>query len=467
MDHYGGACVGRFGDIEGAVSGVAKKVNTIIIGLGQTGFACARYFKRVGEPFAVVDTRQSPPFLNDLKALMPDVDIHLGTFNAKLFRQVSRLVISPGVALTEPAIQQAAAAGVELIGDIELFVREAKAPILAVTGSNGKTSVVSLLGEMASHAGRKAAIGGNIGTPALDLLNQEAVDFYVLELSSFQLETTFSLQAHAAVVLNISEDHMDRYQGLNHYAETKLSIYKNASVAVVNQESSYAPLIPRSDSQTVIHYALTPPATENDYGIVEGTSGTHWFVRGKNTLCPVEILRTPGRHNQSNALAALALGAQVGLPDEAMCAALKSFKGLPHRMEVVAEQEDVVWYNDSKATNPGATAAALSGMTRKAVLIAGGEAKGADFDDLKPLVAEHTQAVILLGKDAEKLEASWKGTVPLYRVGTMREAVIKAHAIVQPGDCVLLSPACASLDQYRNFEARGDDFSRLVKEVLS
>ena len=444
---------------------MSEQAKIIIVGLGKTGLSCARYLNRSGLEFIVADSREAPPCLAELQQLMPEVDVYCGPFDARQFSQAQRLIVSPGVALAEPAIQRAIAKGVEVIGDIELFARAVVEPVIAVTGSNGKSTVVSLLAEMARQADKKVALGGNFGTPALDLLEEDDVDFYILELSSFQLETTQSLQPLAAAVLNISADHMDRYRDFNHYATTKLSIYQNAMTAVVNDDDPYVSVAPLSQTQRMIRFTLNSPE-DGQLGITS-VGGIEWFSRGKTQLCRVDHLRVAGKHNQENALAALALGSEAGLSDIAMCDGLKKYKGLPHRMEVVAEENNVVWLNDSKATNVGAAKAALNGMTKKVVLLAGGLAKDADFTEMRQAVANHVRAVVLMGQDAALIEEALAGISVVYCVKNMHEAVLKAQEIAKPGDYVLLSPACASFDAYSGFAARGDDFTKEVKEVLA
>lgn len=434
----------------------------IIVGLGKTGLSVARYLVGRGLPFAVADTRANPPGLDQLKRFAPMADLHLGELDASLLCQAAELVVSPGIALATPALAQARAAGVSLIGDVELFAREARAPVVGITGSNAKSTVTTLVGDMAMAAGKRVAVGGNLGTPALDLLDGNA-DLYVLELSSFQLETTDKLNAEVATVLNISEDHMDRYPNLLAYHQAKHRIFRGARQVVVNRDDDLSrPLV--ADQLPCWTFGLSKPDF-NGFGLIE-RDGQSWLAFQFDALMPVAELKIKGAHNQANALAALALGHAVGLPLPAMLQALREFAGLPHRCQWVGQSCGVDYYNDSKATNVGAALAAINGfaaqLSGKQVLIAGGDGKGADFAPLNRAVQQHCRAVVLLGRDAPLLEKALAGTVPLVHVTSLDEAVTAAAQIAQPGDMVLLSPACASLDMFRNFEERGDVFASAV-----
>lgn len=434
----------------------------IIVGLGKTGLSVARYLAGRGLPFAVADTRDNPPGLDQLKRFAPMADLHLGELDAQLLCKASELVVSPGIALATPALAQARAAGVSLIGDIELFARAAQAPIVAITGSNAKSTVTSLVGNMASAAGKRVAVGGNIGTPALDLLDDKA-DLYVLELSSFQLETTDKLNAEVATVLNVSEDHMDRYPHLLAYHQAKHRIFRGARQIVVNRDDDLSrPLV--ADQLPCWTFGLSRPDFKG-FGLLE-RDGQTCLAFQFEALMPVAELKIKGAHNQANALAALALGHAVGLPMPAMLDALREFAGLPHRCQWVGQVAGVDYYNDSKATNVGAALAAINGFAAalpgKQVLIAGGDGKGADFAPLNRAVQQHCRAVVLLGRDAPLLEQALAGSVPLIQVASLEAAVSAAAAAAQPGDLVLLSPACASLDMFRNFEERGELFASAV-----
>jgi UDP-N-acetylmuramoylalanine--D-glutamate ligase len=429
---------------------------TLVVGLGETGLSVARYLSRHGVPVAIVDSREQPPGLDRLRAELPDdAALFLGGFHAEAFARAEQIVISPGVSREQPEIMQALARNIPVIGDIELFARVARAPVIAVTGSNGKSTVVTLLAAMARRAGSDVRLGGNIGTPVLDLLNGKEPDLYVLELSSFQLESVESLRPAAAVVLNVSADHLDRYPDMDAYALAKQAIYRNATVQVVNRDDATAAAL--ADARgTVVGYSLRAPA-DNDYGIIESDTG-RWLARGSEALLPLGEVRMAGRHNLSNALAALALGEAVGLSLLAMLETLREFQGLPHRMQFVAERDGVRWYNDSKGTNVGATVAAIDGADGMLVLIAGGDSKGADLTPLAAAVAGRARAVIVLGRDAAQLSAVLQDVTRVIHAADLPEAVQLAAAEAQAGDSVLLSPACASTDMFSSYVERGDVF---------
>ncbi len=440
----------------------------LVVGLGKTGLSCACFLARSGYEVAVTDSREAPPGLEALREQLPDVAVFLGGFDEAVFRQADLLVVSPGLSLRELPLAGAVAQGRTVLGDIELFARHADAPVIAITGSNGKSTVTTLVGEMARHAGRETRVGGNLGTPALDLLGESAPDLYVLELSSFQLETTSSLQSVAAVILNISEDHMDRYDGLDDYAAAKARIYEGAAVRVANADDPRVMALATAAGGRVVRFGLGQPERDEDYGLCTDEDGIECLCRGSERLLPLDALRISGLHNAANALAALALGEAAGLPMPAMLAALREFPGLVHRSQWVAECGGVNWYNDSKATNVGATLAALRGMREaKVVLIAGGQGKGQDFSPLRAAVAEKARTVVLLGQDAALIAQALGEVVPVAKVADMAAAVAAAAVAAQPGDAVLLSPACASFDQFRNYEHRGEVFMQAVREVCA
>ena len=435
---------------------------TLIVGLGKTGLACARYLASQDEPFVIVDSRSEPPALGELLQELPEAICHLGGFKAELFREAGRVLVSPGISLDEPSIEEARSAGIEVIGDIELFARNAVAPVVAITGSNGKSTVTTLLGEMASHAGRKVLVGGNIGTPALELLKQQRPDLYVLELSSFQMELTESLNATAAVVLNISDDHLDRHGDLKSYAAIKQRVFKGDGVMVLNMDDPLVAAMADA-GRTVVCFSLAAPASESDFGLTE-EDGRLYLSKGSECLLDVDELRIPGRHNQANALAALALGESVGLPMKVMLEVLRQFPGLEHRCQWIAKRQGVAWYNDSKGTNVGATVAALQGMPgNRVVLIAGGEGKDADFTPLREVVSRRARAVVLIGRDASLIEAALQGVTTVCLADDMEHAVATAAQLAETGDSVLLSPACASFDMFANYQARGDAFVTAVR----
>ena len=440
-----------------------KACRTLVVGLGETGLSVARYLSQQGVPVAIVDSREQPPGLERSRTELPaDVALFLGGFHEDAFARAEQIVISPGVSMQEPEIAAALARQVPVVGDIELFAQAAKAPVIAVTGSNGKSTVVTLLSAMARRAGLDVRTGGNIGTPALDLLAATEPDLYVLELSSFQLETLHSLHPRAAVVLNISGDHLDRYRDLQDYAAAKQAVYAHAALQVVNLDDPLA--VTLADTQRpVAGYTGSVPA-ENEYGLREH-AGETWLARGEVRIMPAAAVQMAGRHNLVNALAALALGEAAGLPLTAMVETLAEFQGLPHRMQYLVERGGVRWYNDSKGTNVGATLAAIAGVDGKVVLIAGGDGKGADFAPLADALRRKGRGAVLIGKDAPLLEDVLQDVVPVTRASDMRQAVQQAAGLAQSGDCVLLSPACASTDMYRNFEMRGDVFMQAVREL--
>ena len=426
----------------------------VIIGLGKTGLSCVTYFRQRGITPVVMDTRENPSGKESLPA---ECRLLTGPLDADTLCSASLIVASPGVALATPALQVAKAAGVEIVGDIELFAREAKAPIVAITGSNGKSTVTALVGLMAAEAGFKVGVGGNIGTPALDLLLQPA-DLYVLELSSFQLETTSSLKPAAAVILNLSEDHLDRYDGMAGYLAAKQRIFSNAKRIVVNRDDAATYPPQQSYWQS---FGLNAEA----YGRIQRDNQLWLSVAGKPVL-PVSELNIVGAHNQMNALAAMALADAAAIPQPAQLNVLRSFSGLEHRCQFVREVNGVRWINDSKATNVGSTLAAVAGVGESVKgrlwLLAGGQGKGQDFSPLQPLLANQIYRMVCFGQDADTL---LKLADNIQRVTDLDEAVHCIAAEAQPGDWVLLAPACASLDQFRNFEQRGQHFADLVNAL--
>jgi UDP-N-acetylmuramoylalanine--D-glutamate ligase len=439
---------------------------TLIVGLGKTGLSCARYLMSQGVSLAITDSRKHPPGREALQQLFPDLALFVGGFLPEAFEAADHLVVSPGIALSEPLIQAAQARGAEILGDIELFARAVKTTVVAITGSNGKSTVTTLLGEMARMAGIKVAVGGNLGEPALDLLD-ESIELYVLELSSFQLERTRSLQPRAAVVLNLSADHMDRYADMEAYAAVKAGIYSGAQTAVVNRDDPMVAVMGGEASQVIGFTMAEPEGT--DFGLL-ARDGSTWLARGETPLLEAKALRIKGHHNLANALAALALGSALNLPMSAMLAALRTFTGLPHRTQWVAEKQGLQWFNDSKGTNVGATIAALRGLhvagdDSRTLLIAGGECKGADFTELAVVAEAMTRAVILIGRDAPLLESVLRDGCRLQHAVSLEDAVTKALQLGRPGDRVLLSPACASFDMFKNFEARGEAFVRAVEAL--
>ncbi|WP_375169864.1 UDP-N-acetylmuramoyl-L-alanine--D-glutamate ligase [Marinobacter sp.] len=437
---------------------------TLIVGLGKTGLSCVRYLSDQGREIAVADSRQAPPGLDELKAGWPDVPVYLGAFDPELFSGFNELVVSPGIGVAEPAIAQAAENGARIRGDIDLFAEAADAPILAITGSNGKTTVTTLVGEMARAAGRKVEVGGNIGTPALDLLGRGA-DLYVLELSSFQLETTDELNALAATVLNVSDDHMDRYPNKMAYFQAKQRIFRGCQNAVVNLDDALSTPMARDNLRFLCFgFHRVNPDTFSTRDDDQGT----WITFGFDNLLLASELKLMGQHNLSNVMAALALGHAVGLPMEGMLEVARHFPGLPHRCEFIRQLDGVDYINDSKGTNVGASVAAIESLAPadgKVVLIAGGEGKGADFSPLEAPALLHCRAVVLIGRDAGQIAEALGNGVDQHRAQTLADAVALARSLAQPGDRVLLSPACASFDMFRDYGDRGDQFRALVEAL--
>ncbi|OAI18738.1 MULTISPECIES: UDP-N-acetylmuramoyl-L-alanine--D-glutamate ligase [Methylomonas] len=438
----------------------AANSKLLIVGLGATGLSVAQFLQKTPLKFAVVDSRKNPPLIDVLREQMPDVPVFTGGFDQSALAVATHLVISPGVSLAETAIRQAMQAGVNVISDIDLFACATDKPIVAITGSNGKSTVTTMLGDMGNAAEVKTAIGGNLGTPALDLLQQDA-DLYVLELSSFQLERTTALNAAAATVLNVTPDHLDRHAGMADYAAEKQRVFRGDGAMVLNLDDPLVMAMREAD-RPCLTFSIRDTA---DFYLRRGE--TDYLMQGEQALMAANRLRLEGSHNLANALAALALGQAVGLSMTAMCDALRKFKGLPHRMQKIAEKAGAHWVNDSKATNVGACIAALQGYERKVILIAGGDAKGADMSELAPAVAEKAKAVVAMGKDADLIAAALQERVPVHFAGNMKEAVRIAAGLACEGDTVLLSPACASLDQYRSYVDRGNKFAEAVMELPS
>lgn len=433
----------------------------VVVGLGQTGLSCARYLARNQECFKVIDSRQNPPGLHQLKAECPDVELELGEFSEATLINATQLIVSPGVDQQHPAIRKAVASGVPVTGDVDIFAQAITAPMIAITGSNAKSTVTTLVGEMAKADGVNVAVAGNIGLPVLDLLNEPPAGLYVLELSSFQLETTNNLGAEVATVLNLSLDHMDRYTSMADYLQAKQRIFQNCRQAVINDDDS-ASSIDLPDNVKQWHFGLVENrACEFGVSVFEGV---RQLTFNGEPLMPVSDVKIAGDHNVSNALAALALGHAAGLSMQAMLSALRTFPGLPHRCQWVAEKRGVNWYNDSKGTNTGACIAAVKGLGGKGkiILLAGGQGKGADFSVLREPLSTSAKLAILFGEDAHLIDIALNNAVLTITVSSMEDAVKLADEKADSGDVVLLSPACASFDMFRNFEHRGEVFMNCV-----
>jgi UDP-N-acetylmuramoylalanine--D-glutamate ligase len=455
-------------------------MHSVVVGIGKTGASCLRYLVKRGVPVSATDSRRAPPGLEELGSAAEGLDLRLGGIDLSLLEDASQLVISPGLSLEEPIAAAARARGIEILGDVELFARAVRAPVIGITGTNGKSTVTSLVASMARAAGRRVLAGGNLGPPALDLLEQPVPDLYVLELSSFQLETTRSLSLQAAVVLNVSEDHRDRYASVAQYADAKARIFSKAATIVLNADDARVARMgaPRKaaprmgdaygHTQTRI-VTFSVERTDTDFALQhEGalSGGPRiWLVSRGEKVLDTARMKIQGLHNAANALAALALGEAAGLPMDAMCEALESFPGLPHRSAWVADVGGVHYIDDSKGTNVGATIAAVSGMPGPLVMIAGGEGKGQDFTPLAVAFRGKVRHAVLIGKDAPAIAAALAGVCSTETAASMAAAVRAAHTCAQAGDTVLLSPACASLDMFRDYGQRGDVFAAAVRAL--
>jgi UDP-N-acetylmuramoylalanine--D-glutamate ligase len=439
---------------------IASSKLKVVVGIGATGLSVARHLSQMGERFVMLDTRLQPPCLEQLNAELPEVPVALGELAMDSFDGADEVVLSPGLSRQNPAVQSALKSGISVISDIELFARAANAPIVAITGSNGKSTVTTLLGEMCVTAGVAAGVGGNLGVPALALLD-EATELYVLELSSFQLESVYGLNAEVATVLNISPDHMDRYGSLLDYHQAKHRIFNGVRQVVVNREDKLSvPLV--SDTVKQWSFGLDKPDF-GGFGLLD-QDGEPWLSYQFEQLMPEAELGIKGRHNTRNALAALALGSAIGLPMAEMLVVLRQFQGLPHRCQTVKNLAGVTYINDSKATNVGATLAAITGLAgeNNLVLIAGGEGKGQDFAPLANAMAGQVKQLVLLGEDAAVIDDAVGGRVPTVFATSLQSAVEAAQQVVEAGDVVLLSPACASFDMFSSFEDRGEQFAKVV-----
>ncbi len=446
------------------------KVDTVIVGLGTTGLSVARYLSNQDKDYAVVDSRQSPPCMDELYSLNNETEHHFGDFDTPLLNNAKQIVVNPGIAIATPEIAFAQKSGVEVLGDIELFCRAVPAtkPLIAITGSNGKTTVTTLLDLMAKKSDINVGTGGNIGTPALDLLTEINTELFILELSSYQLETTPSLQTLASVILNISEDHLDRYNNdIEEYAQAKSLIYKNSQYVIYNREDAYSTsfAIDALNKKDAVSFGLDAPETGH-YGI-KTKDNVEWLAKGEELLMRVSDVKQVGKHNLANSLAALALGDIAGLKMSAMLSVLHEFSGMEHRTQWISEIDHLSFYNDSKGTNVGATLSALSGLSGKTVLIAGGQGKGADFLPLANVIKDKARAVVLIGEDAEKIAAIVDASIPCVFADTMQSAVKQAYDLgdKEAADNVLLSPACASFDMFDNYIQRGEVFIEAVKNL--
>ena len=439
----------------------------VVAGLGISGVSAVNFLHERGYQVAVTDSRTHPPGHDQIPA---GIQTSFGQLDTELLLQAEEIILSPGLAPQLPEIQQAIAKGIPVVGDIQLLRRATEVPIVAITGSNAKSTVTTLIGLMAKEAGKKVAVGGNLGRPALDLLKDQP-ELIILELSSFQLETTSLLNAEVAVVLNMSEDHLDRHGDMLGYHAAKHRIFQGVKKVVFNRDDALSrPLVP--DAVPVQSFGLNAPDM-NQYGVLRDTDGTLWLARGRERLLKSTEMYIQGTHNIANALACLALGEAIGLPLNSMLETLKSFKGLAHRCEYVDTVNNVRYYNDSKGTNIGATLAAIEGLGAaiaprkgKVVVILGGQGKGQDFKALRAAVQQYVKTVVLIGEDALKIEQSIEGSTEILKAVTLQEAVQLCHAKADAEDVVLLSPACASFDMFKGYDDRGHQFVACVKALV-
>jgi UDP-N-acetylmuramoylalanine--D-glutamate ligase len=490
LDHYRHFGVDRFGELEdplmlatalmlasgrrrqGGVSLERKEPavlkaaakHSLIVGLGATGAAVARYLTARGERVRVIDSRADPPGLRELRSALPDIDVSLETLDERWLEDASRVLLSPGLPYDLPLAVEARRRGLAVIGDIELFALAVRAPVIAVTGSNGKSTVTTLVSKLLQSQGLRAPAGGNLGPPALDLLDAAEADAYVLEISSFQMETTDSLAPLAAAVLNVSADHLDRHRTLELYAELKEKLLQAAEWGVVNVDD---PLVAAMGARhaRVIAFSVQEELASG-FSIV-ARNGERWLARDRRPLLRCAELGIRGTHNEANALAALALTVELTTDLDKALAVLRSFTGLPHRCQRVAERQGVTFVDDSKGTNVGATLAALKGLAGPLVLIAGGLSKGQDFSALADGARGKLRAAVLIGAAADELERVLGPTAKTVRATSMQDAVVRAAALARRGDTVLLSPACASQDMFRDYRERGELFALAAQGLPS
>lgn len=436
-----------------------KKNYTIVIGLGKTGLSCIQYLYRQGDRLTVYDTRIKPPNLEQFQQKFPDIELILDDLNPEKLAQADRIVVSPGLSIHNSVFDMARKNNVPIIGDVELFAQAITAPVVAITGTNGKSTVATLLGDMAKAAGINVVVAGNIGTPVCDLLNQPEAELYVLELSSFQLAATYSLKPKVATILNITPDHLDWHTDLQDYITAKQRIYTHAEYCIINRDDANT-----YTTQADYTVGLSKPVSDTEFGFAEG-----WLMQGDKRLFAIEKLQIVGKHNQRNALTALALGTAINLPLAVMQQALSEFSGLAHRCQFVAELKNVKWYNDSKATNVAAAISAIEGLAPsiagKIVLIAGGDAKGAELTDMTPCVKQHVTTAIVYGKDKQQFVDVLGDVATVELTTDLSQAVLQAYQHAQSGDAVLLAPACSSLDMFKDYQHRGAQFVELVKKL--
>ena len=441
-----------------------------VIGLGMSGMGVVRRLAQQGIALHVQDSREMPDGLNELTTLGNVQSVHTGSFHLETILASDLLIMSPGVSLQTPEIQQAMAAGIEISSDVDIVTRSSAIPIIGITGSNGKSTVTQLTGELCIAAGYKTFIGGNIGRSVMELLDDSfGYELAVLELSSFQLEITPKLNAFSATVLNLSPDHLDRYTSYQEYATSKLAVYTNSQYRIWNRDDQWLQSVElfsarSTNSDKLLSFGLQAPQDSSEYGILI-EDGDSYFARGQDKVCPTRSSQLIGRHNHLNVLAALALLDSFAIDSKVIDSVLQQFQGLAHRMQKVRELNGVRWVNDSKATNVGATQSALEGLQCPTVLIAGGQGKGADFTELLPYLKRHVKRVYIFGEDAEQMQAAWNQDIDVLKVDNLDAAVVDANNYAVAGDTVLLAPACASFDMFPGFAARGERFMQLVNAL--
>lgn len=445
--------------------GRMNATNTLVLGMGATGLSIAAWLARRGQSATFADSRRQPPGASKIAALLPDAVLCLGAVPEQISEQTEQVLISPGLGMNLPVLQDAERKAIPILSDIDLFMQECPGKVLGVTGSNGKSTVTSLLDCMLSAAGMRVQAGGNLGTPALDLLQDDA-EVFVLELSSFQLERSGELPLHAAVILNVSPDHLDHHGDLESYRSAKQKIYSRCGMAIVNRDE---PEFVQEVGVTIpeIGFGLGKPAAR-DWGVIDSDDG-QWIARGAYAVMPVGALQIAGRHNLSNVLAAFALADSLEAPLDGLVAGAQLFAGLPHRMQIVAADQDagVVWIDDSKATNEAAALASIRSVKGRLVLIAGGDAKGGILEEFAAELAERRAIVILLGKDSEYIRSKLAAALEIHQVETIEEAVSVAADVARTEYTVLLAPACSSLDMFSGYAERGERFAAAVRGLQS
>ena len=437
----------------------------LVLGLGKTGFSIARYLRHLGKNFAMYDTRLNPPDLDKFIQEYPNVPVYCQAYDASLLDNIEKIICSPGISPAESIMQEAMARNIPIESELDCLADEISAPVIAITGSNGKSTVTTLVGDMAKHAGLKVAVGGNLGTPVLDmLLDAQDYDLWVLELSSFQLNFMHRLHIKAATILNISPDHLDWHGSMENYIAAKHQIYTHAEYLIFNRDDVHT--YPHDVAGISQSFGLSAPVSDTEWGL-----SNKKLVQGHDAWISVRDLKLQGQHNWMNVLAAMGLAHAAGIEKAVIIDVLKSFAGLSHRTQWAGAIDGIVFINDSKGTNLGATQAAIEGIgptiSGKLILIAGGLGKGADFSPLREALQHYVKKVILIGKDADLLAQFWEGATLLQKVASLQQAVIEAHASAEPGDLVLLSPACASFDMFNGYEHRGEAFVKYVRELMT